>query len=132
MLRGVKRSFLESPVDGIAYHRTHLEKRRGHFSKSLVDENVYRRSHAIYRQRGERREDRQRTTSRAMEAPGWEKSRVQIDSDAIDTVSQKETAQAFEMKETAMSKVGVGYVAANGGWGQKLWRETDRRAHGRW
>jgi hypothetical protein len=46
--------------------------------------------------------------------PGWEKIRVQIDSGAIDTVGPKEIARAFEMKETAMSKKGIGFIAANG------------------
>ena len=46
--------------------------------------------------------------------PGWERVRVQIDSGAIDTVGPKEIARAFEMKETEMSKRGIGYVAANG------------------
>ena len=46
--------------------------------------------------------------------PGWERVRVQIDSGAIDTVGPKEIAKAFEMKETEMSKRGIGYVAANG------------------
>ena len=40
--------------------------------------------------------------------------RVQIDCGAIDTVGPKEIARAFEMKETEMSKRGIGYVAANG------------------
>ncbi len=47
--------------------------------------------------------------------PGWERVRVQIHSGAIDTVGPREVAQAFELKETAMSKRGVGFVAANGG-----------------
>ena len=46
--------------------------------------------------------------------PGWERVRVQIDSGAVDTVGPKEIARAFEMKETEMSKRGIGYVAANG------------------
>ena len=46
--------------------------------------------------------------------PGWERVRVQIDSGAIDTVGPKEIGKAFEMKETEMSKKGIGYVAANG------------------
>ncbi len=39
---------------------------------------------------------------------------VQIDSGAIDTVGPKETARAFEVEETEMSKRDVGYVAADG------------------
>ena len=41
---------------------------------------------------------------------------MQIDSGAIDAVAvgPKEIAKAFEMKETEMSKRGIGYVAANG------------------
>jgi hypothetical protein len=46
--------------------------------------------------------------------PGWQRVRVQIDSGAIDTVGPKEIAQAFKMKETVMSKKGVGHVAAKG------------------
>ena len=46
--------------------------------------------------------------------PGWERVRVQIDSGAIDTVGPKGIARAFDMKETVMSKKGIGYVAANG------------------
>jgi hypothetical protein len=46
--------------------------------------------------------------------PVWEKIRVQIDSGAIDTVGPKEIARAFEMKETLMSKRGIGFIAANG------------------
>jgi hypothetical protein len=43
-----------------------------------------------------------------------ERVRVQIDSGAIDTVGPKEFARACEMKETEMSKRGIGHVAANG------------------
>ena len=39
---------------------------------------------------------------------------MQIDSGAIDIVGPKDVAKAFEMKETAMSKKGIGYIAANG------------------
>ena len=46
--------------------------------------------------------------------PGWERVRVQIDSGAIDTVGPKEIAGAFKMRQTEMSKRGIGYVAANG------------------
>ena len=46
--------------------------------------------------------------------PGWEKVRIQIDSGAIDTVGQKNIAAAFKMRETEMSKKGIGFVAANG------------------
>ncbi len=46
--------------------------------------------------------------------PGWERARAQIDAGAVDTVGPEETPQAFEMKETMMSKKGVGYVAASG------------------
>ena len=49
-----------------------------------------------------------------METPGWEGIRVQIDSGAIDTVGPKEIAKAFEMKETIMSKRGIGFAAVNG------------------
>ncbi len=37
---------------------------------------------------------------------------MQIDTGAIDTVVPKEIAKTFEMKETAMSKRGIGYMAA--------------------
>ncbi len=40
--------------------------------------------------------------------------RVRIDSGAIDTVGPMEIGRTFEMKETEMSKRGVGFVAANG------------------
>ncbi len=46
--------------------------------------------------------------------PGWERVRVQIDSGAINTVGPKEIARAFEMKETEMSRRGIGCVAATG------------------
>ena len=46
--------------------------------------------------------------------PGSEREREQIDSGAIDAVGPKEIAKAFEMKETEMSKRGVGSVAASG------------------
>ena len=46
--------------------------------------------------------------------PGWEKIRVQVDSGAIDTVAPKHVANAFELRETAMSRNNVGFVAANG------------------
>ncbi len=48
------------------------------------------------------------------ETPGWERIRVQIDSGAIDSEGPKEIAKAFEMKETVMSRRGIGFVAANG------------------
>ncbi len=53
--------------------------------------------------------------------PAWGRVRVQID-----TVGPKEIAKAIVVKETAMSKGGIGYVAANGGsiknYGEKkLW-----------
>ncbi len=40
--------------------------------------------------------------------------RLARDSGAINRVGPKETARAFETKETAMSKRGVGFVAASG------------------
>ena len=46
--------------------------------------------------------------------PGWEKVRVQVDSGAVDTVVPKETAKAFAIKPTDMSKKGIGFIAANG------------------
>jgi hypothetical protein len=52
--------------------------------------------------------------SAVSEISGWEKVRVQIDSGAIDTVGPKGVAKAFAMKETMMSKKGIGFVAANG------------------
>ncbi len=39
---------------------------------------------------------------------------MQIESGAIDAVGPKEIAKALEMKETEMSKRGIGCVAANG------------------
>ncbi len=47
--------------------------------------------------------------------PGWERVRVQAESGATGTVGPKETAKAFEMEYTVMSRRGVGYVAASGG-----------------
>ncbi len=47
------------------------------------------------------------------ETLGWERIRVQIDSGAIDTVGPNEIAEAFEMKETIVSKSGIELVAAN-------------------
>ena len=46
--------------------------------------------------------------------PGWERVQAQVDSGAIDTVGPKEMARAFEVKETEMSRRGMGLVAANG------------------
>ncbi len=52
-----------------------------------------------------------------LETPGWERIRFQIDLGATHThaVGPKEIAKAFEMKETIMSKRGIGFAAANGG-----------------
>ena len=56
--------------------------------------------------------------------PGWEKVRIQVDSGAIDTVGPKSMAGAFRMRETEMSRKGIGFVAANGSeiknYGEKL------------
>ncbi len=46
--------------------------------------------------------------------PGWERVSFQIDSGAIDFVGPKDNAAAFKMRETEMSKRGIGFVAANG------------------
>ncbi len=46
--------------------------------------------------------------------PGWERTRVQIDAGAVDTVGPRKIARTLEIKETAMSKNGVGYIAADG------------------
>ena len=46
--------------------------------------------------------------------PGWERIRIQVDSGAIDTVGPKDIAGAFKMRETEMSRRGIGFVAANG------------------
>ncbi len=46
--------------------------------------------------------------------PAWEIIQVQIDSGAIDTVVPREIAKAVDMRETVMSKIGIGYGAANG------------------
>ena len=45
---------------------------------------------------------------------GWERIKVQVDSGAIDTVAPKNVANKFVLKETAASRRGVGFVAANG------------------
>ncbi len=47
--------------------------------------------------------------------PGCERAGVQIDSGAIDAVGPEEIAKVFEIKETEMSKRGIGYAAASGG-----------------
>ncbi len=47
------------------------------------------------------------------ETPAWERVRIQIYSGAVDTVGPKEIAKAFEMKETATGRRGIGHVAAN-------------------
>ncbi len=52
--------------------------------------------------------------------PGWERVRVHVDSGATDTIGPKEIARAFEMKETQMSRKGIGYFG-----------EEDRGLHGR-
>ncbi len=44
--------------------------------------------------------------------PSW--VAVPIDSGAVDTVGPKELAKASEMKETLISKRGIGDIAANG------------------
>ncbi len=67
----------------------------------------------------------------AREAPGWGKIRVQIDWSAIDTAGPTEIARAFEMKEAAMSKRGLGDVAANGS-GIKNYGEKKIVGHARW
>ena len=46
--------------------------------------------------------------------PGWERVRIKFDSGAIDTVGPKSMAGAFKMRETEMSRKGIGFVAANG------------------
>ncbi len=47
------------------------------------------------------------------ETPGWERISVQLDSRAIDAACPKEVAKAFEMKETIVSKRGIGFEAVN-------------------
>ncbi len=42
----------------------------------------------------------------------WEKVRVQIDSGAIRTVGPTDVTEVFQMKETVISKKGMGHVAA--------------------
>ena len=44
----------------------------------------------------------------------WEKVRVHIDSGAIDTVTPPSTAEGIQGRQTAASKSGSGYIAANG------------------
>ena len=46
--------------------------------------------------------------------PGWEKVQWQMDSGAVDTVVPRETARAFAVRPTEMSKRGIGFIAANG------------------
>jgi hypothetical protein len=50
----------------------------------------------------------------AREKDGWERVRVQVDSGAIDTVAPKGVAAELPIRETRASKMGLGYVAANG------------------
>ena len=45
---------------------------------------------------------------------GWERIRVQVDSGAVDTVAPRHIAKAFKLRETALSKNNIGFVAANG------------------
>ncbi len=45
---------------------------------------------------------------------GPERVRTQTDSGAFDTVRPMEVAKAFGMKETMMSRRGIGHAAANG------------------
>ncbi len=45
--------------------------------------------------------------------PGRERVRTRIDSGAVDAVGPAEVAKAFNVRETAMSKRGVGHTAAN-------------------
>ncbi len=47
-----------------------------------------------------------------------------MDSGAIDTVGPREIAKALKVKETAMSKKGLGYVAANGSKAKNNGEET--------
>ncbi len=46
------------------------------------------------------------------ETPGWGRIAVQIDSGAMHTVGSKDIQKAFAMKETLMSKKGIGYAIA--------------------
>ncbi len=48
------------------------------------------------------------------ETPGWEGIRVQVELGAIDAEGPKDIAKALEMKDTIMSRKGVGFVAASG------------------
>ncbi len=50
--------------------------------------------------------------------------RVQIDSGAVHAADPMETARAFELKETTMSKRGVGFVAASGSWSKTMERRA--------
>ena len=58
--------------------------------------------------------DRKGEVNEVRATPGWEKIRIQVDSGAIDTVGPKDMAGAFKMRESEMSKKGIGFVAANG------------------
>ncbi len=58
--------------------------------------------------------------------PGWERARVQVDAGAIDAVGPKEIARAHEMKETEMSKTGIGHVERH----RELRGEEDRGLRG--
>ncbi len=82
--------------------------------KSSADEKVYHRIHSmIGSMEKDTRIDRG-GINEARETLGWEMIRVQVDSAAVDAVGPKEVVRAFEMKETAMSRRGNGFVAASG------------------
>ena len=63
----------------------------------------------------------------------WEKIRVNVIPGAVDWVTNKETARAFDVKPTRVSKDGRGYRAANGtkikNYGKKMWRDLRRTGH---
>jgi hypothetical protein len=56
----------------------------------------------------------QRRSQRGEGGARWERIRVPIDAGAAETVGPKEIAKAFEMKETFVSRIGIGTVAAHG------------------
>ncbi len=88
--------------------------KQGHFLKLPVDARIY---HGIrYMINSVERDARinRGEVNEVRETPGWERIRVQADSGAIDAATPKEIAKAFEMKETIMSRRGIGFPAANG------------------
>jgi hypothetical protein len=66
------------------------------------------------------------------EIKGWEKVHVQIDSGAIDSVGPNEVARAFALRDTAVSRKGLGFerrqtAPGSRTTGRRRWRDTPRK-----